>query len=117
MSNPSRRTVALVKQRDGLRCVRCGRFLEGVPASIHHRRMRSHKFTGLHEPSNLICLCGTGSTGCHGWVHAHPKEAYEQGWLVHGWNDPTYIPVFIHSNRFIFLDDAGHYLNKVEIAA
>ena len=119
MSNPSRKTVALVKERDGLRCVRCGRYLEGVPASIHHRRLRSHPFQGLHEASNLICLCGTGSTGCHLWVHTHQAEAYENGWLVKGLSDlilPIQIPVMVHDVGLRLLDDSGHYIEMEKAA-
>lgn len=39
--------------------------------------------------SNLVSLCRT----CHDWVHAHPQEAYEGGFLVHSWEDPAEIPV------------------------
>ncbi len=46
----------------------------------------------MHDPSNLVLLCGSGTTGCHGWVHAHPSEAHEQGlYLVAGempWQTP-----------------------------
>lgn len=119
MTEPSRKTVALVKQRDGLRCVRCGRYLEGVPASIHHRRLRSHPFTGLHEASNLICLCGTGSVGCHLWVHTHQAEAYENGWLVKGVSDlllPQQIPVLLYTGKQVYLDDSGHYIEMEKTA-
>lgn len=34
------------------------------------------------RPSNLITLCGSGTTGCHGWVHGHPREARLNGWIV-----------------------------------
>lgn len=39
--------------------------------------------------ANLVSLCRT----CHAWVHAHPAKSYEQGWLVHSWNDPEDVPV------------------------
>ncbi len=81
-----------VLERDAGRCVRCGR---GNLLNIHHRRLRSHPWPGLHQPSNLIVLCGSGTTGCHGYVHAHVKEAYDKGWLVHGYVDePENVPVY-----------------------
>lgn len=120
MSKPTPNVVTLVKQRDGLRCVRCGRYLMDFPASIHHRRLRSHPFPGLHLPSNLICLCGTGTEYCHGWVHAHPQESYEMGWLVRGSSDlllPIQMPVLICDVGWKFLDDEGNYLDEMEKAA
>lgn len=84
---PATRRVIL--ERDGSRCVRCLRAVEGAPASIHHRKLRRH---GDHSAANGIVLCGTGTTGCHGWVHAHPELAYAHGWMVHSWDDPESVP-------------------------
>lgn len=39
--------------------------------------------------ANLVCLCRR----CHGHVHAHPRESYDQGWIVHSWDDPGQVPV------------------------
>lgn len=93
--------------RDKWRCVRCGKELYGIQASLHHRRLRSHPFPGLHKTGNLIWLCGSGTTGCHGWVHAHPEESYENGWMVHGWDNPTLVPVTVGGNGRYLLDDYG----------
>lgn len=88
-----------VLERDGFRCVRCGRSIYGCMYSIHHRRMRSHAWSGLNKPENLITLCGSGTTGCHGWVHAHPAEAYETGYLVHAYDYPENIPLNDYTGR------------------
>ena len=58
----------------------------------------------MHNVENLILLCGTGTTGCHGWVHNHPAESYEAGWLVHSWDEPLEVPV--RSWRGLLLLDA-----------
>lgn len=108
MSQPSRLTCQLVDVRDESRCTRCGRWLPGTPASRHHRKRRSQANKNeVHSPANLIDLCGTGTTGCHGWVHAHPKEAVESGWLIHANDDPTTTPVVSHAHGVILLDDRG----------
>ncbi len=60
--------------RDG-ECVRCHR---GVP-NRHHRQGRD-PFNSI--PSNLLLLCGSGTTGCHGWAHANPVEARAHGFIV-----------------------------------
>jgi hypothetical protein len=36
----------------------------------------------INQPANLITLCGSGTTGCHGWVEHHPREARELGLSV-----------------------------------
>lgn len=95
-TGPDETTRRLVLRRDGYKCVICGLDLEKCITgySIHHRRMRSHPWPGLNWPTNLICLCGSGTTGCHGKVHAYPDKAYENGWLVHAWEDePATVPI------------------------
>ena len=105
MSQPDRETCHLVDHRDGMRCVRCGRSLYGVAASRHHRRRRSQSTKDvMHNVENLILLCGTGTTGCHGYVHGHPAESYEAGWLVHSWDDP--LDIQVRSWRGLLLLDA-----------
>lgn len=85
---PSGATCDLVDRRDREACRRCGRRIAG--GSRHHRQLRRF---GDHSAANLVLLCGSGTTGCHGWVHAHPAEAYRLGWLVHSWHDPAQVPV------------------------
>ena len=48
----------------------------GVAAQRHERLRRSHGGTG--NPGNTLDLC----SACHGFVHANPALAYEQGWMV-----------------------------------
>ena len=55
----------------------------------HHRKRKSHGVD--NTPPNLIPVCGSGTTGCHGYVHANPAISYEKGWLVHSWDDPAEI--------------------------
>lgn len=106
--DPSRRVRELVLARDRYRCCRCGAVYQWSGFSIHHRRLRSHPWPGLHHASNLILLCGSGDTGCHGWVHAHPSEARGKGWLVSGFDDhPEQAPVWVKGRGFVLLDDEG----------
>lgn len=80
----------LIHDRDGGRCVRDGAVLSPQPGSYseHHRILGNR---ADNRPSNKLSLCGSGTTGCHGWVHAHPREAREKGWIVtrHGPRDAT----------------------------
>ena len=71
-------TIAILT-RDDFRCVRCGKVVSPGQCSIHHRILGNRKD---RRASNLITLCGSGTTGCHGWVHSHPAEAKLRGWIV-----------------------------------
>ena len=107
-SNPSQHVKDLVDARDQYRCVRCGKPFHWSGFSRHHRRLRSHKWPGLHEASNLILACGSGDTGCHGWIHAHPREAMSLGYIVSGFNDhPELVPILTAQHGWVLLDDKG----------
>ena len=45
----------------------------------HHVKRRSQG--GQDTVENLISLCRAH----HDWVHAHPDESYQLGFLKHGW--------------------------------
>lgn len=94
-----------VDDRDGQRCVRCGVSLALVSGSRHHRQPRA---VGGHLPSNLILLCGSGTTGCHGWVHAHPEDSRAEGYIVpaNGRARPRVIPI-LSRGLWFELDDLG----------
>lgn len=75
--------------RDGERCFRCARRLRwegrGIEWSMHHRRPRGAGGTSLAwvgMAANALTLCGSGTTGCHGWVESHRTEALELGYLI-----------------------------------
>lgn len=56
----------LLRERE---CRLCGR----VSSNGHHLVYRSQG--GADDPDNIIPLCGSGTTGCHGKIHAHDHEA------------------------------------------
>lgn len=76
----------LVLERDEWSCVRCCRSIgEHRLYSLHHRcprRMGGTASLDINLPSNLVTLCGTGTTGCHGWIESHRTQAVEDGWLL-----------------------------------
>lgn len=102
-----------VTERDGGLCVRC---LRGDPTNFDHRKNRSQG--GLWSASNGQLLCGSGTTGCHGWVTVHPHQAIIDGWAVPGWADPAeypaarWFPTPLNTLRkgWVLLDDMGAVL-------
>jgi 5-methylcytosine-specific restriction enzyme A len=83
----SARKAAL--SRDGGKCQRCLR-----PAvDVHHRKPKQMGGTGNADTNfgaaNLVSLCRP----CHNCIHANPAESYQQGWLVHSWQDPADVPL------------------------
>ncbi|MHC9647376.1 HNH endonuclease [Corynebacterium diphtheriae] len=73
----------------------------GLGQPLHHRRMRSQG--GSHEVTNLIYVC----SGCHQWIHGHPKESYKAGWLVRSVHDPSSTPVQYRNRQADLLEDGG----------
>lgn len=87
-----------VRERSQGRCEACGR----QPAQgVHHRQPRSAG--GSWSPANLLDLCGSGTTGCHGLVEAHldpigpartpDVSTYELGLHVRRGQNPADVPV------------------------
>jgi 5-methylcytosine-specific restriction endonuclease McrA len=71
-------------ERDEGACQKCLRPAEHV----HHRVLKG--MGGTSDPeinfglSNLVSLCAS----CHQDVHANPAKSYEEGWIVHSWQNP-----------------------------
>ncbi|MGW1675973.1 hypothetical protein [Saccharopolyspora sp. NPDC002376] len=108
---PTARSRTVIKHRAerlGLPlCERCGCALG---TNVHHRRPRGaggSKDLATNLPSNLLLLCGSGTTGCHGWIESHRSIAYRNGWLLHSWQTPIETPVRIHDHGLVLLDDIG----------
>jgi len=47
---------------------------------VHHRMRRRD---GGHDMWNLVLL----DRACHSWVHAHPEESREQGFIISAYMD------------------------------
>lgn len=98
-----------VADRSGGRCEIC----RGPgPLTFSHRRPSS--LGGLWVPSNGIRACGSGTTGCHGWIEHHPDWAAEAGFRVAKGDDPGQVPVWLNPvlawPGWILLDDTGGYV-------
>jgi len=54
-------------------CRVCGRAFGLIPINAHHLIPRS--LGGVWTESNIVGLCGSGTTGCHGLVEARDRVA------------------------------------------
>ncbi len=52
----------------------------GRAAHSHHRKTKARG--GSNNPVNLVRVCAS----CHDFIHAHPKEAAERGFLLHAFD-------------------------------
>jgi hypothetical protein len=97
----------IVAQRSAGRCERCG--LPG-PTTVHHRVKRRRG--GTWAPANLLALCGDGTTGCHGWVEAHPLNAQAHGLDLPTGTDPTTAEAYLWTVNgaawWLLTDDGGY---------
>lgn len=97
-TGPDAATTSLLWDRAGGRCERCGRDLVGQPASRHHRQPRGMGGStrgDVNALPNLLLLCGTGTTGCHGEVEANRAQSNTYGWLVPIGYQPAEVPVLL----------------------
>lgn len=121
MTGPTWDVRRVVLLRDQLACVVCGitvavedgdslRPVEQY--SIQHRTARGMGGSGnpaLNHPTNLLTMCGTGTTGCHGYIEANPDYARTHGYRVDSWEAPETVPVTVQSfgeqSRFVLDGD------------
>lgn len=81
----------------------------GVAESAHHRKLRSRG--GQDTTSCLVAICEP----CHQWIHQHPADATDLGWMVNSWADPAEIPVYRY-RQWVLLDDEGG-ISPAEVTA
>lgn len=114
-TGPAQSTRDLVGERDGYRCVVCGRPCpSGSDRSIHHRRNRGtggSRNPRINLPSNLLLVCGSGTTLCHGEItnNANRAKALAAGWVVslNAKVEPAAVPVVHALYGRVFLADDG----------
>jgi hypothetical protein len=115
----SRQVVSLAWVREFARCFRCGAALRwderGFGWSAHHRKPRGMGGSSnpkLGEVSNLLILCGSGTSGCHGWVESNRSEAGSLGYLIPVAAtapelDPDVVPVVRINGSLVRLSNDG----------
>lgn len=124
-TGPSGDVVEVCLERAGYSCEACGSAIgdrRGVDWSVQHRRPRKMggtRWPGCNLPSNLMILCGSATTpgSCHEFAESHRAAATAAGWLVPSGVDPLTEPVLVVGGRFVWLDDAGRYLDEPAMAS
>lgn len=122
-TGPSSAVVDAVIERAGFSCEICDHMVgdrRGVDFSIHHRRPRGMggtRWPGANSPSNLMLLCGSGTTGCHSVVESHRSGAVAAGWLVLSRTDPATVAVLVKRERWVYLTADGDYSDVPEVVA
>lgn len=111
-TGPGRATRELVLERDEFSCAACGDYVVFDRFSIHHRRNRGSGGSSLPEinaPSNLLTVCGSGTTGCHGRIGDRPMLACDMVWSVplNSVQAPAQVPVHHAVFGLVLLDDDG----------
>jgi hypothetical protein len=71
--------------------------------------MGGTKQAWVNLPAALLTLCGSGVTGCHGFIETNREDAYNAGWLVrrHGTVKPAQIAVQHALHGLVRLVDDG----------
>jgi hypothetical protein len=104
-----KRARAVVRERSGGMCeVAVPGVCMGRATNYQHRKNRSQG--GEYSPSAALDCCGSGTQGCHGYLHAHPAVAYRWGWSVRQHHDPAGIPVRLANSgwpMWFFLREDG----------
>lgn len=105
----SKAAKAIVDARDGGRCRRCGHEC-GDDFSRQHRIPRGAGGSAvLDRPSNLVTVCGSATTGCHGWMESRRTDAALLGYILPKLNpdiDPETEPLFTYDG-WVLLNDQG----------
>lgn len=106
-TDPDAATVRRVRERDDWRCARCAGW---GPLTTQHRRARGmggSRLPDTNDPANLLTLCGSGTTLCHGWTEHHPTWARAHGWAVSFYANPATTPVWTWRGWVLLLTGGG----------
>lgn len=69
--------------------------------------MGGTKRVDVNAPQNLLLLCGSGVTGCHGWAESHRRDAIKAGIILYDRDDPLEHPFEDKHGNWWLLTAAG----------
>ncbi|MGO4143830.1 HNH endonuclease [Paenarthrobacter sp. YAF11_1] len=104
-----------VIQRDLSKCQYCGRHVRTEDGwySLQHRRARGMGGTrsaAANQPANLLLVCGTATTECHGLIESQPVQATARGFRISSAADPEKLPYTDWTGREWSLTNDGRKL-------
>lgn len=67
--------------------------------------MGGSKDPKTNSASNLIVLCGSGTSGCHGLVEKNRADSRRDGLIVSSRCDPASVPVLLNGTWWMLTDD------------
>lgn len=113
MSAVTKATRDLVLGRDHWMCAWCGCSIDVSRGdySLQHRRARG--MGGSRRPEtnlagNLVTMCGSATTGCHGYAESHREESTERGFTIpQHVADPASVPLRHVLYGRVTLDNEG----------
>lgn len=112
-SVPTMSTRKAALDRAGYRCeVRIPGHCYERPVNLHHRRPRGmggSRDATVATTANLLAVCGSGTTGCHGWIEQHRAVAHDNGWLLRHGADPAARVLRLWDGRLVRLTIDGGY--------
>lgn len=116
-TGPTAEVVDLIGARDNGRCAVCGEVVSGERGwdwSCQHRLRRGGGGTRrpwVNWPSNLVLLCGSGTTRCHGRVEVNRTWAERFGYrVVDGVTLPSGSPILHAVHGWAYLTDGGGWI-------
>jgi hypothetical protein len=99
--------AAIYEAGDGA-CVGCGR--SNLNAQHRCARGMGGSRNPLRStPANGVPICGSGTTGCHGWTERHPLPAGLMGWRLAQWQDQLTEPFWTRFGWKIWTCVDGFY--------
>ena len=98
--------------RDLSTCQWCGRYVrtESGWYSLQHRRARGmggSRDVATNQPANLVLVCGTGTTECHGQIEQAPAQALARGFRISSSATPARVPYMDWTGREWLLTNDG----------
>jgi 5-methylcytosine-specific restriction protein A len=112
-TGPTSEMRLLLLNRANYACERCGQRLQ--QASVHHRRPRrmgGSKAPDTNMAQNLLVICGTGTTGCHGEIESNRHAALADGYLLYARDNPLEHPVNLHDGWWWLAEDGTKMRNR-----
>ena len=107
----STRVTPAVRRDLRERALHCCEICGDPDATNAHHRVNAGQ-GGRGKLGNLLLVCGSGTTGCHGAITANPTWARAQGYTVPPSFEPCDVPVarwsrFTGTRETVLLDDRG----------